>query len=238
MTTLHQEMETCFVCGQTHEYVHVGSTNAFGSPDLDTRPPEMQRSTMPYWVQRCPSCGYCAPDVSEGPERAREIIQSSAYRQQLQDPSYPELADSFLCAALIQEDAGQYADAGWAALHAAWACDDEGTPSSARAARQRAIALFRRAQDEDQDFIEGPGAAQALLSDLLRRSAQFDEVAAIYEEGLQAKPSKIIRQVLEFGLALAALKDARSHRIEEATEPAPPRSGDQPTARRLRDKRA
>jgi hypothetical protein len=57
MTTLYREKSRCAVCGIATEYTSIGSTNAFGSPDLDTRPPEMQRSTIFAWVQRCPECG-------------------------------------------------------------------------------------------------------------------------------------------------------------------------------------
>ena len=232
MTTLFKEAEKCLLCGQSHEYVRVGSTNEFGSPDLDTRPPEMRRSTMPYWIRRCPSCGYCAPEVSEGPGEVERVVESREYRKQLGDRMYPELANSFLCWAMIQEEVGDYARAGWAALHAAWACDDEGTPEASRLCRLRAIELFRQARSKGDTFIEGQGAEQVIMADLLRRSGQFEQVGAMYQEGLppndpigglQAKPGKIVRDVLDFQKALALLKDDRRHRIEEAVKQTPDR---------------
>lgn len=36
----------CAVCGKESEQITLASTNTFGSPDLDLRPPEMKRSTM------------------------------------------------------------------------------------------------------------------------------------------------------------------------------------------------
>lgn len=221
MTTLFKTTEACLICGQSHEYVGIGSTNEFGSPDLDTRPPEMRRSTILYWIRRCPSCGYCAPQVSEGPQEAKELIACEAYRQQLDDPSYPELANRFLCWALIQERAGSDARAGWAALHAAWACDDQGASEAARRCRLRALELFRRSQAKGRPFIEGRGAEQILLADLLRRSGRFEEVEAVCEEGLRANPNKLVREVLAFQKRLALLKDDRAHRIEEAVTQGP-----------------
>jgi hypothetical protein len=42
MTTIHQEEVSCAVCGSAQRVMELGSTNAFGSMDLDTRPPEMR----------------------------------------------------------------------------------------------------------------------------------------------------------------------------------------------------
>ena len=223
MTTLFKETETCLVCGQSHDYVGIGSTNRFGSPDLDTRPPEMMRSTMPYWIRCCPSCGYCAPRVSEGPELVKSVVRAERYVRQRDDPAFPELANSFLCWAIVQEELGDLAGAGWAALRAAWACDDQGTPEAARQCRLRAVELFRQARAKGASFMEGRGDEQALLADLLRRSGQFEQVEAICQEGLQANPSKTIRDMLTFQKALALRKDDKRHRIEEAVEQ-PPRS--------------
>lgn len=72
-TTIMEVSSKCYVCGKTLKYKTWMSTNQFGSPDLDTRAPEMARSTMFMWVKCCPSCGYCASDVSEGPLGVSEL---------------------------------------------------------------------------------------------------------------------------------------------------------------------
>ena len=56
MSTMCDFPRICAVCGAMHEYRILTSTNAFGSPDLDLRPPMMKRGTMHLWVQECPSC--------------------------------------------------------------------------------------------------------------------------------------------------------------------------------------
>jgi hypothetical protein len=89
MTTLHKQKIECAVCGTETEYTGIGSTSAFGSMDLDTRPPELERSTIFAWVQRCPECGYCASDVSQAPRHAASLVRSSEYVEQLIDPTYP-----------------------------------------------------------------------------------------------------------------------------------------------------
>ena len=54
MTTLDKAIVTCAICGEDAEQIEIGSTNAFGSPDLDLRPPPMKRQTMAFWMQACP----------------------------------------------------------------------------------------------------------------------------------------------------------------------------------------
>jgi hypothetical protein len=126
VTTIKEVEKKCALCGKESKQIVLVSTNTFGSPDLDTRPPEMERSTIGCWIHSCLWCGYCATDISEGIEKASEIVRSYAYQQQLHNPRFPDLANEFLCFSLILESVGYYADAGWPSVHAAWACDDEG----------------------------------------------------------------------------------------------------------------
>src|SRR5262249_6696974 len=146
MTTLFPQKETCFVCGNISEHTVIGSTNTFGSPDLDLRPSEMQRSTITHWIQRCPTCGYCARSISTGPEIAKQIVTSPEYVEQRDNPAYPALANQFLCWALIQAADGNDAVAGRAALDAAWICDDEQAAEKADICRRKAIASFASAK--------------------------------------------------------------------------------------------
>lgn len=49
MTRIVPSKCKCAVCGAKSRYNVIASTNTFGGgPDLDLRPPEMERSTMPY----------------------------------------------------------------------------------------------------------------------------------------------------------------------------------------------
>jgi len=167
MTTIMDATVEGAVCGTVSSHMVVWSTNTFGWADLDMRPPEMQRSTIPYWVQQCPSCGYCAADISESPPGVAGVVATEGYRSQLEDASYPALAKSFLCSALIAEHEGDFSAAGWSALHAAWACDDAGDDAAASNCRSQAIDFFRRARAIDQPFSDGIDVEHVLLADLL-----------------------------------------------------------------------
>jgi len=217
MTTLGRVKEQCFACGETCQYESILSTNRRGWADLDTRPPGMARSTIVLSIQRCPYCGYCAPKVSRFSERASETIRSEKYLHQLKDQRYPRLANSFLCWAIIREEVGSYAEGGWAAIHAAWICDDW-KPESAASCRNRAIELFQNAKAKGDSFAQDVGVEEAILADLFRRSGQFDEVKPVCEAGLSKKPKEVTEHVLVYQIALAARQDTGCHTIGQAVE--------------------
>ena len=124
MTTYYTRTTICGVCSTSFEYSDISSTNSFGSPDLDTRPPEMQRSTINTWVQRCPGCGACAFDLSRLDNSAKSIIESPKYKEQLNNKEYSDLANYFLCKSIIEENLGQHVNATWSLIHGAWILDD------------------------------------------------------------------------------------------------------------------
>ncbi len=152
MTTIYEKKARCAVCGFETAYAGIGSTNAFGPPDLDTRPPEMKRSTIFAWVQRCPACGYCASDVSKAPSQASSLIYSPEYARQLTDSTFPELANGFLCKALIDEGSADCASAAWALIHAAWACDDAEKPEPAKTCPSKAADMIEKAHAFSEGF--------------------------------------------------------------------------------------
>ena len=137
MTTHFKKTIQCNVCGAENEYTCIGSTNTFGSQDLDTRPPEMQRSTIVASVQRCPFCGYCASEVDISCPEARTVVNTKEYKEQLNNPSYPDLANSFLCGAIVDRESRELAVATLALMRAAWACDDSGHVDQARVCRRK-----------------------------------------------------------------------------------------------------
>lgn len=216
MTTIFPEMIKCAVCGESSEHATIGSTNKFGAMDLDTRPPEMMRSTISIWVQACPSCGYCWKDISECSEKTPEMVRSPAYRRQLENHQLPELANAFVCSSLIDEMHGQYARAGWDYIHAAWACDDSGSVISAKECRIKAVALLEKAKEKHQSFAAAAGGSEALITDLLRRSELFVKALEICKKGLSSsKTDDVILEILRFQKTLILKKDTACHTVSE-----------------------
>ena len=216
MTTLYEVKARCAVCGYETEHTGIGSTNAFGSPDLDTRPPEMKRSTIFAWVQRCPECGYCASDVGKAPSQATALVHSAEYARQLSDSTYPQLANAFLCKALIDERSGDYAAAAWALIHAAWACDDAGTPEPARVCRSKAVDMIAKSLGSGQAVAEQHGADTAIRVDLLRRAGRLTEARQLISTKRPAITEDIISKILDFQDALLTKGDEACHTVADA----------------------
>jgi hypothetical protein len=252
MTTLVDSERTCCVCGCTSTYQRIAGATTFESPDLDTRPATMIRSTLALWVQRCPKCGYCADEISVGPPVAARIIRSDEYQRQLHDPKYPALANSFLCWALMELSAcghvplgvsgtdsteeqpdlfplaerARVARAAWAMIYAAWACDDSGAEVAAAQCRRNVAELLRDPRTDLFAFCPEPGMGEVILSDLLRRSQQFEQVEPVCGHALSNAPGSVVAQLLRFQVALACRRDVARHtfaELDEFTESQAPR---------------
>ena len=170
-----------------------------------------------HWIKKCPSCGNCASDLSKPIKGAAKVVKSATYKQQLRTPKFHKLANLFLCSSLILENAGEYADAGWASIHAAWVCDDAEKDSSAKKCRERAIILLQKAQETGQKFTEKKAEEDLLIVDLLRRSRQFEQANKNCESGLKKKPNKLIRSILLFQGKLISQSDVACYSVAKAT---------------------
>jgi hypothetical protein len=223
VTTLIEKDVRCVVCGAASRHSALASTRSFGLPDLDLRPAPPRRWALPFLVQRCPACGYCAGRLGEASPRARDVVGSVAYRDVLERSRLPGLARSFFCAALVHEAAGDHDDAAWRMVEAAWACDDHPAPAQARVCRDRAVELFRRAL-ETGDAHAPEGHVLTLVADLLRRARRFDEAiataesaqASLAEDGHADDPAAGIAR---FVAALASEGDDDAHTVAEVLAP-------------------
>jgi len=216
LKTFGEKKKTCFLCGTESTHTGVISTASLGSTDLDSRPPEPERSSLSYWIHTCPSCRYCAPDLSEGEKTYEDVVKSDEYRKVLEDSAYPRLAGQFLCWSLLQESQNEFEKAGWGAIHAAWACDDAGFEEGATASRKRAAELLMKARKNGQWFAEDAGMEEAILVDLLRRAGRFDEALNICRERLKKEPEETVKVILLYQQALIDKLDTRRHTVSDA----------------------
>lgn len=227
MTTIHEEEVTCAVCGETQTVAELGSTNSFGAMDLDTRPPEMQRSTMDMWVHECESCGFVAAELATVRPTDAAIVATSGYRAELENAGRSRLANRFVCLSMLDESAGDLMSAGWQRLHAAWECDDNEAVDNAGTLRREAIGLFERARATGARVMTAIiGGDELLLADLARRSREFEQGIEYCEAGLKLELDLFLRQLLTFEQQLCAARDTRCHTVDEvAPEDATPPRG-------------
>ena len=217
MTNIIPKTTICSICGTSNEVYEVSSTVQFGSPDLDTRPGEMERSTLGYSIFCCIKCAFCSGDLSESDRVSEDYLKSAEYVARLNDPDFPELANQFLCRALIKTKNKLWDEAGWACLMAAWVCDDEGSEKN-RYCRDQAISSFINARAVNLAFAEDSLAEQTLLADISRVIGRFGEAEEFCDLVLARNPRKIIRIIVGFQKWLIASKSLEIRTIDEAIE--------------------
>lgn len=201
----------CAVCGYKNTVMELRSTNTMEPPDLDMRPGEMLRSTMDLWVQRCPRCGYCASEIDKGDNSVSSVVESNPYREQLGNPDFTELANSFLCCAMLYEKAEEYGRAGIMAQNAAWSCDDQGLTNSAEECRLKAVRFLEEAWKRNQEFGTNKGNECVIVVDLLRRTGRFPQAQEMCEQGLAKIRYYESAALLEYEKALIEKSDSSCH---------------------------
>ena len=144
------------------------------------------------------------------------MVKLPRYRWQLDARKFPNIANTFLCWSIIQEDLGLLAQAAWASLHAAWVCDDEGEDVPARICRKRAADLLRRAWEKGERLAGLEGTDEAVLADLLRRAGRFREARTVVAETLEKNPLPIIADIMRLQARLIAASDRGAHTVAEA----------------------
>lgn len=203
----------CGMCGHEKMFRVLSGTSAFGSPDLDLRPPELQRSTMHTWVMTCPVCGYAAGNLDTKPTFSRDFLETESYRTCDGLPFKSPLAGSFYRWHLCAAKTGNAHAAYFALLCAAWCCDDDGSDDLA-------VTLRRRSADFLESFLPDEPAGeqkemhQLIHADLLRRTGQFERLLETYRPS-QFSAYEMHPLVIAFERRLAREKDTRVHTVDE-----------------------
>lgn len=211
--TLFPEEITCAVCGAKNEFHVLGSFSTFGPPDLDLRPAEMKRSTMPFWVQKCPSCGYVASQISDPTPVAEEWLKTEKYTTCNGISFSSDLAKEFYQQFMIASQSKDTKTAFFALLHAAWACDDREDEENAKHCRQTACLLAEKLLSSERKKDENLSLIRA---DLLRRTGQF---ARLIDEYRNAQYSEeLLNKIIAFQLEKAKAQDTSLYRVEDVNE--------------------
>ncbi|MFC7689837.1 hypothetical protein ACFQY5_09630 [Paeniroseomonas aquatica] len=174
------------------------------------------RSTMPRWLQQCPSCGYSAPNITRAHPAAAQAVAAAPFRALMAEASYPPLARRFLGWAHVLEETGAMHAAAEATLHAAWVADDLGLEELARHWRLEAVALWRGGPPLDQEQT-------VRIIDALRRAEAWEDAAATAEgvvSGLRREEAaEAVAEVVGLELRLIAARDTGRHTVASALPP-------------------
>ena len=142
MTTMYQDTVKCYVCRKESKQTVLGSTNSFGSQDLDLRPPEMMRGTMEYWAHECPYCGYIAKNIDIGTVVTEAWLARVEFINANNIEFESELAKRCYKEYLINLEDKNIYRAFAVILNAAWACDDAQDIENAVLCRNLALDLI------------------------------------------------------------------------------------------------
>ena len=202
MTMIFPEPVKCPICENEIEIYVLASTNTSGFPDLDLRPPEMERSTMNTWMHECPHCGYAASDFEKTPEVSRDFISGEAYRKCDGHEFINPLSKRFYHGYMISEDDKERFNF---LLYCAWTCDDADDDENAVSIRKKSLKYL--------DLLELNDNISLLKADILRRSNQFDAVIEGYSSA--SYPEEIHNQISAFQVEKAVQKDSACYTIED-----------------------
>ncbi len=220
MTILIPVEKRCAVCGKVDQYLEpISETIFIADEGLDTRPYGWNRKPQfKLYPETCSECGYAAYDISELLPGARAVVQSTQFKECLASRSLPSLAKTYLCHAMILENAGNHKEAGWAYLHAAWACDDENLKKKAHDCRKKALLEFAMARAARRRIAPNrAGLADAIFVDIYRRIGDFESAKTLAQNALKRKRlDKTVRTILLYQLILIKREDSSPHTVSEA----------------------
>ena len=212
MTIIRSYEKKCSVCGRTSLQPVLSSTNTWGYPDIDLRPPEMQRSTMDTWLVECPHCGYVASNLENKLEVPADLLKTDEYLTCECKNFKSKLSERFYKHYLISKAENDYKSEFLSLLHCAWTCDDNDDELAVEI-RNLALKSLHKidAQEEDEN-----NALKLIEADLLRRSLQFDEVIKKFKDLILE--DKTQNDIITFQIELSMNKDSDCHTVEEVVK--------------------
>ena len=213
MTNMTQIEMKCSVCGKTSEQPVILSTNNFGYPDLDTRPPEMYRSTMNTWILECPHCGYVAKNLEEELKINEDYLKSNKYKTCNVINFKSDLSKNFYKRYLIESENSEDINAYFALLYCAWACDDSEDLENSKFTRQLAIELADKIIKDNKNSNDDVENLIVMKADLLRRTGEFNQLIKDYEK-LTLK-DELLNKIIKFQVEKAYEKDNKCYTVEE-----------------------
>ena len=215
MTTFIDVEKKCACCGHEFTVQEIASTNSFGSCDLDTRPPEMSRSTTRYLVSYCENCGYASYEIDEPcGYTIEQLKQIPDYSEILINDSISQPGKAFLLTAVVFKLNAEYFNAGMTYLRAAWMFDDCMDFEMSKFARENAYEMLSAGLlYEDNINVE------LMIVDILRRACNFEKAIKNANRLLdqeEVKQNEMFQKILKFQITLCKQENIKCYRVADA----------------------
>ena len=204
MTTLFNSSKKCGCCGKRTNVLSVGSTNAFGSCDLDLRPPEMKRSAMFHFMQFCEHCGYAAWDLEEPIPMSNEL--KAILSEKISSHDKIKVFERAAKIAVLRGDKIENIDSLY--LIAAWAADDQNDDAVAALLRKKI--LENHPQEE-----ELPPEKLLQLIDVARRCGEKNAATQILERFDRCETEPLLKRIAAFQKKLIQNGDTACYTVDK-----------------------
>ena len=209
MTLIDNFDQKCSVCGKSSPQPELLSTNSSGYPDLDLRPPEMQRSTMNTWIHECPHCGYVAGSLEDELKISSDFLKTEKY---LTCDGYAfrgKLSKLFYKSYLIAKETHNPLICFISLRNCAWDCDDWDDENAADIRRLAIPYLDELIRDDE----ENRNNILVMKSDFLRRSGEFEKLIREYENLTLGE--ELLDNIIRFELQKADENDTNCYTVED-----------------------
>jgi hypothetical protein len=213
MTTLSKTPIVCAVCGKESEQTVIISYSETGYSDLDLRPAEMKRSTLPQWIQECPFCGYSSYSIDTAEENAKACIESQSFKNLQSNASEDGQFDRFLKASMIAENCGDNSSAAEILLWAAWTADDNGNKPAAKNYRDLSADIFLNLLSDLDDGSEEKTSTMVRSIDITRRAARWSDALTLTTDIMKFYLDPILQNIVDFEYALINVKDDKCYTV-------------------------
>lgn len=208
MSTIYRCSKKCAVCKFASKQSVIVTTNLFGSPDLDLRPPEGKRSTMVYWLEKCPSCGYVSYSIDQETTITKEWLLRPEYICCEGRSFKSNLSADFYKVFLIAQELDDVETAFNALMNAAWACDDQRDTENAVFCRKTLLPYLEKHANENPQASE---TLAVIKADVLRRAGLFDQIIAEYSDLTLSE--KMMNAIIVFQVDRAKEKDTSCYTL-------------------------
>lgn len=201
----------CNICGRENEVTTLAMASQQGTYDLDFRPPETKRSSMPLWIKKCDYCRNVFSTSLPMPDCDEKFINSQSFVNCGGIAGLPDLGKNFVKLALVFLHCGEYLNAGDHFLYAAWCCDDEGLDVTASVCRQKALEAYNEVNARTmtkRELLE----MELRIVDMLRRCGMFEETIG-FLNSIEVEDEKG-QAICAFQAKKAAAKDKKCYRME------------------------
>lgn len=166
----------CGVCGEEVEVRDYDMSQAIGML-TDGRPLFSGEDQFPNLMDRCPGCGFCSIQITDGMGMSPDVLESDEYRAILGRNRTYSPAEAY---AYLLSHVGRHLESAYAYLNAVWMSDDESDEGESERLRNLVLSELRSS--------DGLGADDYVVAaDLLRVLGRFEE-ARICADGVLDDP--------------------------------------------------